>query len=63
VVSRILSEPFVAAPNEGPLRNWGDVARQYARSFDDLLDRELNIDLIRRRWELLTTIDAVHPLA
>jgi GT2 family glycosyltransferase len=63
VVSRIIREPLVAAPNEGPLRNWGDVARQYARSFDDLLGGELNIDLIRRRWELLTTIDAVHPLA
>jgi GT2 family glycosyltransferase len=62
VVSRIISDPLVAAPNEGPLRNWGDVARQYARSFDDLLSRELNIDLIRRRWELLTTIDAVHPV-
>jgi glycosyltransferase involved in cell wall biosynthesis len=63
VVSRILSDPFVAAPNEGPLRNWRDVASQYARSFEDLLGRELDVDLIRRRWELLTIIDAVHPLA
>jgi GT2 family glycosyltransferase len=62
VVSRIVSDPLVAAPNGGPLRNWGDVARQYASSFNELLDRDLNIDLIRRRWELLTTIDAVHPL-
>lgn len=63
VVSRIISDPPIAAPREDPLRTWRDVATQYARSFDDLLNRELNIDLIRRRWELLTTIDAVHPLA
>ena len=63
VVSRIISDPLVAAPNGGPLRNWRDVASQYARSFDDLLGREPNIDLIRRRWELTTTIDAVHPLS
>jgi GT2 family glycosyltransferase len=62
VVSRIISEPAVATASAGPLRKWEDVARQYARSFEDLLGRDLNIDLIRRRWDLLTTIDSIHPL-
>lgn len=60
-VHALITEPPVAEPNK-QLRNWGDVAREYARSFDELLTQDLNIDLIRRRWELLTTIDAVHPL-
>ena len=63
VVSRIISEPVAAARNRDPVRTWTDVAAQYARSFDDLLSCELDVDLIRRRWELLTTIDAVHDLA
>jgi GT2 family glycosyltransferase len=62
IVSALVREGPVAPIPEGPPRNWGVVAREYARSFDDLLGGELNIDLIRRRWELLTTIDAVHPL-
>jgi hypothetical protein len=62
-VSRILSEPVVGAPNDKSLRTWPDVARQYAQSFDDLLDQPLNIELIRRRWDLLTTIDAVHAIS
>jgi GT2 family glycosyltransferase len=58
---RITSDPLVAAPSESPLGNWGDVAGQYARSLIDLLGRDLDIGLIRRRWEILTTIDALHP--
>lgn len=61
-VSNILSDPLVGSPKEESLRKWPDVARQYAQSFDDLLDRNLDTELIRRRWDLLATIDAVHPL-
>lgn len=61
IVQALLVEPPACRPNQS-LRNWGDAAREYARSLDDLLSRDLNIDLIRRRWELLTTIDGVHPL-
>jgi GT2 family glycosyltransferase len=53
--------PTVTASDEVPLLTWERVARQYALSFEDLLSRELDLDLIRRRWDLLTTIDAVHP--
>jgi GT2 family glycosyltransferase len=60
-VEALIKEPPVAGPKR-PLRKWSDVAKEYARSFDDLLARDLNVDLIRRRWELLSTIDAVHPL-
>ena len=61
LVEALIAEPPAAGPKR-QLRKWSDVARDYARSFDDLLARDLDIDLIRRRWELLTTIDAVHPL-
>ena len=61
IVQALLAEPPAGRPNQS-LRSWRDAAREYARSLDDLLARDLNIDLIRRRWELLTTIDAVHPL-
>jgi GT2 family glycosyltransferase len=43
-------------------RGWAEVGRQYARAFEDLLDRAPDVDLLRRRWDLLTTIDAVQPL-
>jgi GT2 family glycosyltransferase len=61
VVSDVIAKPPSGQPAIAP-RTWKDVAAEYARSFDDLLRRELDLDLIRRRWELLTTIDAVHPL-
>ena len=61
-VHALIANPPAAGPPNTQLRKWGDVARDYARSFDELLTRDLNIDLIRRRWELLTIIDAVHPL-
>jgi GT2 family glycosyltransferase len=51
------SEPLPA------VRSWEDVAEEYARAFDDLLGQALNVDLIRRRWDMLATIDAVYPLA
>jgi GT2 family glycosyltransferase len=62
VVSAIISDARVAPPSKAPFRTWKQVASQYVCSFHDLLSRELDIDLIRRRWDLLTTIDAVHPL-
>jgi hypothetical protein len=62
-VARILRESRAVTRPDSPFRTWPDVAHQYAESFIDLLGRELDIDLIRRRWELLNTIDAVHPLS
>ena len=61
-VSDLLKSVPVAAPRPGRLRQWGDVAIDYKRAFDELLRQDVNIDLVRRRWELLATIDAVHPL-
>src|SRR5205814_1885173 len=62
LVGKLIDAPITAPTNPDQLRTWGDVAREYARSFEDLLSQDLNIDLIQRRWELFTTIDAVHPL-
>ena len=53
----------IAVPPDRRLRRWPEVARQYAQSLGDLLDRGLDVGLIRRRWDLMTTIDAVHPLS
>jgi GT2 family glycosyltransferase len=62
-VAGILSEPRKAVRANRWLRKWPDVARQYAQSFGELLDRDLDVALIRRRWDVMTTIDAVHPLS
>jgi GT2 family glycosyltransferase len=62
IVSGFLSGQRAMPQREEPVRSWGDVADDYARSLVDLLDREPNIDLLRRRWSLLTTIDAAHPV-
>ena len=62
-VAGILSEPRRAVAADRWLRRWPEVARQYAQSFGELLDRDLDVGLIRRRWDLMTTIDAVHPLS
>jgi GT2 family glycosyltransferase len=61
IVEALIADPPAAGPKR-QLRKWNDVAREYARSFDDLLARDVDIDLVRRRWELLSMIDAVHPL-
>ncbi len=61
MVATLIKDPPRALAK--PLRKWSDVASDYARSFDTLLARDLDLDLIRRRWELLTMVDAVHPLA
>ena len=61
IVEALIADPPAAKPKR-QVRKWSDVAREYARSFDDLLARDVDVDLIRRRWELLSMIDAVHPL-
>jgi glycosyltransferase involved in cell wall biosynthesis len=60
-VSRIIDRPPAGGAAHAP-RTWNDVAVEYARSFTDLLSRPLDVGLIRRRWDLIGTIDAVHPL-
>ena len=57
-VAGILSETRGRAAADRPLRGWPEVARQYAQSFSELLDRDLDVGLIRRRWDLTTTIEA-----
>ncbi|HEV3061185.1 MAG TPA: glycosyltransferase [Vicinamibacterales bacterium] len=62
VVSAIVGSPSRASLNGRPHRGWGDVAREYAKIFHELLDREVDVDLLRRRWALLTLVDSVHPI-
>ena len=65
-VSAIIERPSAHGSNDDsapPVRTWEDVARDYGRALLELLGRDLDVNLIRRRWELLATIDAVHPLA
>ena len=62
IVARIVNEPLTGPGERTAARTWREVAGEYARSFDDLLARQLDVDLLRRRWDLLMTIDAVHPL-
>jgi GT2 family glycosyltransferase len=60
-----VSNLLKARPVDQPVRrvrHWSDVGADYQRTVDELLRHPINLDLLRRRWELLTTIDAVHPL-
>ena len=61
-VSHLLKARPVGQPARR-MRHWSDVGADYKRTIDELLGRAINVDLLRRRWELLTTIDAVHPLS
>jgi hypothetical protein len=62
VVSAIVGSTSRQSPNGGPHRGWGDVACEYAKIFHELLDREVDVDLLRKRWTLLTLVDSVHPI-
>ena len=42
-------------------RTWHDVARDYAFALTQLLDRPINADLVRRRWDLMQTLEAYQP--
>jgi GT2 family glycosyltransferase/glycosyltransferase involved in cell wall biosynthesis len=61
IVARLLNG-WAGRAGTARVRTWQDTADEYAQSFDDLLARDLDIGLLRRRWELMTMIDAVHPL-
>ena len=61
-VSNLLKAP-PASPAAQRMRQWNDVGADYKRTVNELLGSEINVDLLRRRWELLNIIDAVHPLA
>ena len=44
--------------------SWSDVGADYKRTINKLLGRAINVGISsRQHWELLTTIDAVHPLS
>lgn len=60
VVSGIL-----AASNPAPgalYRTWPDVAADYARVFEEMLQTELDPVRLRHRWNWLATMDAYSPL-
>ena len=61
-VSNRLQAPSGSPPGQR-MRQWNDVGADYARTVTELLGSEINVELLRRRWELLNIIDAVHPLA
>ncbi len=47
-----------AVPSKEP-RRWSDVAGDYALTFRELLNREVDLAKMRARWELLRTLEAV----
>ena len=61
-VSDLLNARRPLPEGREPVRSWADVADDYARAITALLDREPDIDLLRRRWDLLRTIEALHPV-
>jgi glycosyltransferase involved in cell wall biosynthesis len=43
-------------------RTWKDVAADYANVLTSLLESPIDVQRVRRRWEVLTTISSVCPL-
>jgi GT2 family glycosyltransferase len=61
VVTAILSQP---APAAIPIsyRTWQEVAEDYFEALTSLAESPINVQSVRRRWKLLTTIDSICPL-
>jgi hypothetical protein len=65
-IRRVVQELMEAGPRppgSPQLRSWRDAAREYAAAFESLLDAGIDVDLVRRRWKLMQTLDAYHPFA
>ena len=45
-----------------PQRTWEDVARDYAASLEELLERKIDVELLRWRWKLLAAMDTLANL-
>jgi GT2 family glycosyltransferase len=60
-VAKILRERLSPIPMDRKHRRWPQVAQEYARAFDELLARDIDVGLIHRRWDLMMTLDAVYP--
>jgi len=45
-----------------PARRWRACATEYAAALRDLIGSEINVELMRKRWDTLRMIDAVGPL-
>jgi glycosyltransferase involved in cell wall biosynthesis len=57
-VSDLLRTP-PAAGGPAALRTWKATAAEYARALEELVERDIDLTRLRRRWELLATIDAI----
>jgi len=51
-----------AAHAAQPQRTWKDVAVDYARSLTEVVERPIDAGLLRRRWRLVSMLDAFRPL-
>ena len=41
-----------------PVRRWSDAAEEYGAAFRRLIARDLDINKVRRRWEILRTLES-----
>jgi glycosyltransferase involved in cell wall biosynthesis len=58
VETLLLREP---GPSVTPrIRSWRETAAEYAEAFEGLLARDIDFDLVHRRWKLMQTMDAYH---
>ncbi len=44
------------------VRRWRDAAAEYAEHFRNLLSKDIDVKLLRRRWDILRMLDAAEPL-
>lgn len=60
-VTEILSKTLV---DKAPMshRTWKEVAADYFVTLSALAESPINVESVRRRWKLLTTIDSICPL-
>ncbi len=60
IVDRLYSEERESGCR--PVRRWRAAAEEYAASFHELLSDEIDIKLMRERWETLRMLDSAEPL-
>lgn len=57
-VQAILEQPAPQTHQYSP-RRWSDAAAEYVAAFRDMLSREIEVDKLRRRWEMVRLVESV----
>jgi glycosyltransferase involved in cell wall biosynthesis len=64
-LQRVIAQYYDRAGSSAPdlpVRRWSDAAAEYAQHFREILSHDINVDLLRKRWDTLRDLDAAEPL-